>query len=104
MAPALADAFGSLVGFGSFLLPATTYVLEMHMTVRQFSARVDGASTDFVWVCPCDEPDPRDSMRPVPAEPVRMWPISTRVNEPENDDPSIVEPIEQAAATAWRSR
>jgi putative SOS response-associated peptidase YedK len=74
------------------------------MTVRQFSARVDGASTDFVWVCPCDEPDPRDSMRPFPAEPMRMWPISTRVNEPENDDPSIVEPIEQAAAIAWRSR
>jgi hypothetical protein len=24
----------------------------------------------------------------------RMRPISTRVNEPENDDPSIVEPIE----------
>jgi hypothetical protein len=23
-----------------------------------------------------------------------MWPISTRVNKPENDDPSIVEPIE----------
>jgi len=23
-----------------------------------------------------------------------MWPISTRVNKPENDDASIVEPIE----------
>ena len=22
-----------------------------------------------------------------------MWPISTRVNKPENDDPSMVEPI-----------
>jgi hypothetical protein len=27
-----------------------------------------------------------------------MWPISTRVNKPENDDASIVEPIEVAAA------
>jgi hypothetical protein len=35
-------------------------------------------------------------MRPFPAEPMRMWPISTRVNKPENDDPSIVEPIELA--------
>jgi hypothetical protein len=26
-------------------------------------------------------------MRPFPAEPMRMWPISTRVNKPENDDP-----------------
>jgi hypothetical protein len=25
-----------------------------------------------------------------------MWPISTRVNKPENDDPSILEPIELA--------
>jgi hypothetical protein len=31
---------------------------------------------------------------PFPAEPMRMWPISARVNKPENDDFSIVEPIE----------
>jgi putative SOS response-associated peptidase YedK len=37
-------------------------------------------------------------MRPFPAEPMRMWPISTPVNKPENDDPSIVEPIELTAA------
>jgi hypothetical protein len=30
-----------------------------------------------------EEPDPRDLMRPHPAEPMRMWPISTRVNKPE---------------------
>ena len=41
-----------------------------------------------------DAPDPRDLMRPFPADLMRMWPISTRVDEPENDDPSIVEPIE----------
>jgi hypothetical protein len=29
-----------------------------------------------------------------------MWPISTRVNKPENDDASIVEPIELRAETA----
>jgi putative SOS response-associated peptidase YedK len=43
-----------------------------------------------------EEPDPRDLMRPFPADLMRMWPISTRVNKPENDDPSIVEPIELA--------
>jgi putative SOS response-associated peptidase YedK len=32
-----------------------------------------------------EEPDPRDLMRPFPAEPMRMWPISTRVNKPDND-------------------
>ena len=57
------------------------------------------ASGDYTrWLS--DEPNPRDLMRPFPAEPMPMWLISTRVNKPENDDPSIVEPIEQAAATA----
>jgi hypothetical protein len=31
---------------------------------------------------------------------MRMWPISTRVNKPENDDPSIIEPIESATDAA----
>jgi putative SOS response-associated peptidase YedK len=47
---------------------------------------------DYVrWLS--DEPDPRDLLRLFPTEPMRMWPISTRVNKPENDDPSIVEPV-----------
>jgi putative SOS response-associated peptidase YedK len=47
-----------------------------------------------------DEPDPRDLMRPFPAGLMRMWPISTRVNKPENDDASIVEPVEPATDAA----
>jgi putative SOS response-associated peptidase YedK len=37
-----------------------------------------------------DEPDPRDLMRPYAAKPMRIWPISTRVDKPANDDPSIL--------------
>jgi putative SOS response-associated peptidase YedK len=44
-----------------------------------------------------DEPDPHDLMRPFPAELMRIWPISMRVNKPENDDPSILEPIKLSA-------
>jgi putative SOS response-associated peptidase YedK len=47
-----------------------------------------------------DEPDPRDLMRPSPAGLTRMWPISTHVNKPENDDPSIIEPVELATNAA----
>jgi putative SOS response-associated peptidase YedK len=47
-----------------------------------------------------EEPDPRDLMRPFPADLMRMWPISTRVNKPENDDASIVDPIELATNAA----
>ncbi len=47
-----------------------------------------------------DEPDPRELMVPFPAEPMRMWPISTRVNKPENDDASILEPVKLASSAA----
>ena len=47
-----------------------------------------------------NESDPRELMRPFPAGRMRMWPISTRVNKPENDDPSIVERIELATSAA----
>jgi hypothetical protein len=31
---------------------------------------------------------------------MRVWPISTRVNKPENDDPSIREPVEPTTDAA----
>src|SRR4051812_10025955 len=37
-----------------------------------------------------EEPAPRDLLKPFPAEPMTMWPISTRVNTPKNDDPEIL--------------
>jgi putative SOS response-associated peptidase YedK len=37
------------------------------------------------------ESDPRDLLIPYPSEPMTMWPISTRVNRPQNDDASILE-------------
>jgi SOS response associated peptidase (SRAP) len=43
-----------------------------------------------------DDPDPR----PFPADLMRIWPISMRVNKPENDGPPIVEPIELATNVA----
>jgi putative SOS response-associated peptidase YedK len=43
-------------------------------------------------------PIPADLLRVFPAEPIRMYPISTPVNKPENDEPSILEPIALSAA------
>ena len=37
------------------------------------------------------EPDPHDLLITHPSEPMTMWPISTRVNKPENDDPSLLD-------------
>ena len=42
------------------------------------------------WLSTLD-PDPRDLLVPYPAAPMTMWPISTRVNKPENDDAAILE-------------
>jgi hypothetical protein len=39
-------------------------------------------------------------MRLFPADLMRMWPISTRVNKPEHDDPSILEPVVLASDAA----
>ena len=45
------------------------------------------------------EPDPHDLLVTFPSEPMRMWPISKRMNKPENDYPAILEPIELGAIT-----
>jgi putative SOS response-associated peptidase YedK len=44
------------------------------------------------WLSPL-EPDPHDLLMPFPPELMTMWPISTRVNSPANDDSSILEPV-----------
>jgi putative SOS response-associated peptidase YedK len=41
------------------------------------------------WLSP--EPDPHDLLITYPSEPMTMWPISTRVNSPDNDDPTLLE-------------
>lgn len=38
--------------------------------------------------------DPRSALGPHPADELRAYPVSTAVNSPANDDPSLVEPIE----------
>lgn len=43
------------------------------------------------------EPDPSDLFVPYPAEPMTMWPVSTRVNTPKNDDPDLITPMQDAS-------
>ena len=42
------------------------------------------------------EPDPRDLLQPFPSELMAIWPISTRVNSPSNDDEHLLDEIELA--------
>ena len=80
--------------FAIITTDANGLVAEIHDRMPLILAPVDYSR----WLG--DEPDPRDLMRPFPAEPMRMWPISTRVNKPENDNSSIVEPIALATSAA----
>ena len=45
------------------------------------------------WLSTLD-PDTHGLLVPFPAAAMKMWPISTRVNKPENDDEAILEPVE----------
>jgi len=80
--------------FAIITTDANEMVAEIHDRMPAILARDDYTR----WLS--DELDPRDLMRPYPAGLMRMWPISARVNKPENDDPSIVEPIELATQAA----
>jgi putative SOS response-associated peptidase YedK len=45
------------------------------------------------WLAPV-EPDPRDLLVPFPADLMRLWPVSARVNSAANDDPGLLEKAE----------
>jgi hypothetical protein len=74
---------------------------QQHQPLALCDGFIDGL-VGFDLVRPqAQEPDPGDLMRPFPSRLMRMWPISTpRVNKPEIDDPSIVEPVELAPDAA----
>jgi putative SOS response-associated peptidase YedK len=42
------------------------------------------------WLSPL-EPDPHDLLVPFAAEPMRLWPVSARVNTPAHDDAGLLE-------------
>ena len=80
--------------FAIITTDANELVAEIHDRMPLILAPADYAR----WLG--EEDDPRDLLRPFPAAPMRMWPISSRVNKPENDDQSIIEPVETATDAA----
>ncbi len=80
--------------FAVITTDANALVAEIHDRMPLILAPGDYAR----WLS--DKPDPNELMRPFPAGDMRMWPISTQVNKPENDDPSIVEPIALTTSAA----
>jgi len=70
----------------------TTEANDLMRPIHDRMPIIIGAADYARWLSP-DEPDPRDLLRPYPSEPMTMWPISSRVNKPVNDDPEILDPV-----------
>jgi putative SOS response-associated peptidase YedK len=51
------------------------------------------------WLGEIEDGDLKQLLKPYPADQMKMWPISQRVNGPKNDDPSLIEPIR--ALSLW---
>jgi putative SOS response-associated peptidase YedK len=49
------------------------------------------------WLSP-GEADPADLLVPFPADAMALWPVSTRVNNPANDDAALLEPAADSVA------
>src|SRR6266446_4618053 len=45
------------------------------------------------WRGEMEDGDLKELLKPFPAERMKMWPISPRMNSPDNDDEEIVKPI-----------
>ncbi len=48
------------------------------------------------WLDVQADSNPVDLLRPYPSDAMRAYPVSTRVNSPENDDQQLIDPIETA--------
>src|SRR5947209_4447732 len=71
--------------------PANVMVSRIHDRMPLILARADLDR----WLGP--EQNSAELLRSYPSADMKMWPISTRVNSPDNDDPSILEPAAEKA-------
>jgi putative SOS response-associated peptidase YedK len=71
--------------FAIITVPSNELVAKIH---NRMPAILEPANYDR-WLS--TEPDPHDLLITYPSEPMTMWPISTRVNKPENDDASLLD-------------
>jgi putative SOS response-associated peptidase YedK len=71
--------------FAIITVPSNELVAQIH---NRMPAILEPRSYDR-WLS--TEPDPHDLLSSYTSEPMTMWPISTRVNKPENDDPSLLD-------------
>jgi putative SOS response-associated peptidase YedK len=82
--------------FAIITVPSNDLVGQIH---DRMPAILEPDSYDR-WLGP--ESDPRDLMISYSSEPMTIWPISTRVNSPANDDAALLEPSEEGSVAKPR--
>jgi len=75
--------------FAVITVPSNDLVSQIH---NRMPAILTPESYDH-WLAL--EPDPHELLITYPSEPMTMWPISIRVNKPENDEPSLLDRVEE---------
>ena len=75
--------------FAIITVPSNSLVAQIH---DRMPAILEPTNYER-WLVP--EPDPHDLLITYPPEPMTIWPVSTRVNLPANDDPLLLERFEE---------
>lgn len=88
----LGPAAGStLYTFAILTTPANALVAGLHHRMPAILLPAAYAA----WLDPdADRPDLEALLAPFPAEDMEAWPVSRRVNNPRNDDPSLLDKVE----------
>jgi putative SOS response-associated peptidase YedK len=72
-------------------LPANSLVGEIHNTQHRMPAILEKADRE-VWLSGSPE-EAWEALAPYPDDLMVAWPVSTRVNSPKNNDPTLIEPV-----------
>jgi putative SOS response-associated peptidase YedK len=78
--------------FTIITVPSNEMIARIHERMPAILRPVDYER----WLC--RDPDPYDLLIAYPSEPMKMWPISKRVNSPQNDDEGLLAELEVAVA------
>lgn len=81
---------------GEWLRSCSIITTEANDLVAQIHDRMPVIlrETDFsAWLSGTSEPDLKSLLRPYPSEEMQMWEISSLVNSPANNDPTIIAPV-----------
>jgi putative SOS response-associated peptidase YedK len=54
------------------------------------------------WLGEIEDGNLKELLEPYPADQMKIWPISQRVNSPKNDDPTLVESLHAKPRTDAR--